>query len=66
MGAVIPAAGVGTVVIGVAGVTHGTLVSANTLGNIFYKGKDGHPAKDNSVQGAQDQLDDISANQAMR
>lgn len=47
-----------------ASVTHGVALGVNTLGNIFSKGKDGHPAKDNSVQGIQDQLDDITKNQA--
>jgi RHS repeat-associated protein len=64
VGAVLPAAGVGVVVVGTAGVLHGVAVGANTLGNIFSQGKDGHPNKDNSVQGAQDQAEDISKNQA--
>src|SRR5262245_3093037 len=60
VGAILPAAGVGTVVIGAVTVVHGVAVGANTLGNIFSQNNNnGHPDKDNSVQGAQDQIEDI-------
>jgi hypothetical protein len=64
-GCAVPAAGVGTAVVSGALAGHGTAVVLNTARNIFRKGKGGHPAKDTtSVQGTQDQLDDITANQA--
>jgi hypothetical protein len=64
VGCAVPAASAGTAVVGVAVAAHGVAVAVNTLLNIF-SSKDDHPDTDKTtVEGTQDQLDDITANQA--
>ena len=63
VGCAIPAASAATAVVGVAVAAHGVAVGVNTLLNIFSSKKD-HPDTDKTtVEGTQDQLDDITANQ---
>ena len=63
VGCAAPVASAASAVVGVGLITHGVAVDVNTLLNIF-SSKDDHPDTDKtSVQGTQDQLDDITANQ---
>lgn len=65
VGCAVPAVGLATVAAGAVVATHGALVGLNTISNFFSSSKNDHPQTDkNTVEGTQDQLDDISANQA--
>ena len=65
-GAAAPAVGVAVVVGGGLTATHGVVVAARTLNNIFFgkANKAGHPDRTDSVEGAQDNLEDLESNQS--